>query len=167
MVKKKICIVGAYGAGKTSLVRRFVESLFDERYHTTVGVKIDKKVVAVNGKSMAMMIWDLAGGDETELPRLSHLRDASGYILVVDGCRMWTVERARVIQEKIVEDCGIDIPFVVAVNKSDLREHWTFQDTALPPCDPSNVFYTSAKTGDLVEQMFATLAFRMLEPLPD
>ena len=48
MIQKKICMMGAYGSGKTSLVRRFVESLFDERYHTTVGVKIDKKVLTVN-----------------------------------------------------------------------------------------------------------------------
>lgn len=63
MIQKKICMVGAYGVGKTSLVRRFVESMFDEHYHTTVGARIDKKVVTINGASIMLMIWDLAGGD--------------------------------------------------------------------------------------------------------
>src|SRR5215470_16369874 len=103
MTQRKICMLGAYGVGKTSLVRRFVESMFDERYQTTVGVKIEKKVVAVKDTSITLMIWDLAGGDETELPRLSHLRGTHGYIVVVDGCRKWTLESANVIQKKIAE----------------------------------------------------------------
>jgi GTPase SAR1 family protein len=45
--KKKICMVGQFGVGKTSLVRRFVESIFDESYLTTIGVKIDRKDVTV------------------------------------------------------------------------------------------------------------------------
>ena len=42
MIQKKICMLGAYGVGKTSLVRRYVKSIFDEKYLITVGVTIDK-----------------------------------------------------------------------------------------------------------------------------
>lgn len=161
MIQKKICMVGAYGVGKTSLVRRFVESMFDERYHTTVGVRIDKKVVTVNGSTIMMMIWDLAGGDETEMTRLSHLRGANGYIIVVDGCRKWTLERGRLFREKIGDDFG-DLPYVVAVNKADLREMWEVDDAGPIDPDPAAVFRTSAKTGDSVQTMFESLAIKML-----
>jgi len=161
MIQKKICMLGAYGAGKTSLMRRFVESIFDERYHTTVGVKIDKKVFAVNGTDIMLMIWDLAGGDEIELTRLSHMRGAAGYIAVVDGCREWTLSRARVLQEWIAADFG-DLPHVLALNKADLRDMWEV-DTLQPlGCDPKNVFLTSAKTGDFVQELFERLAIQML-----
>ena len=44
MMLKKVCMLGSFSVGKTSLVRRYVESLFSDAYLTTVGVKIDKKV---------------------------------------------------------------------------------------------------------------------------
>jgi GTPase SAR1 family protein len=47
MLKKKICVLGAFAGGKTSLVRRYVYSLFSEKYHITIGVKVDKKQVAL------------------------------------------------------------------------------------------------------------------------
>src|SRR5262249_24569732 len=125
------------------------------------GVKIEKKVVAVKDTSLTLMIWDLAGGDETELPRLSHLRGTHGYIVVVDGCRKWTLESANVIQKKIAEGFG-NLPHVVAVNKSDLRDLWEFDATGTLDSDPASVFQTSAKTGDSVERMFETLAIQVL-----
>jgi len=48
MIQKKICMLGSFAVGKTSLIRRFVESIYSEAYHTTVGVKIDKRVVRHN-----------------------------------------------------------------------------------------------------------------------
>jgi len=161
VIQKKICMMGAYGTGKTSLVRRFVESLFDERYHTTVGVRIDKKILTVDRTAMMLIIWDLAGGDEMEMPRTSHLRGASGYIVVVDGCRGWTLARARALQEQISADFG-ELPHVVAVNKTDLRDLWEVDGLEPLGGDSKNVFFTSAKTGDSVQEMFESLATKML-----
>ena len=64
MIQKKICMIGTSGVGKTSLVSRFVQSIFADKYLTTVGVKIDKKIVTVDGTEMTLMIWDLAGDDD-------------------------------------------------------------------------------------------------------
>ena len=81
MIKKKICMVGLYGVGKTSLVKRFVQSLFDDKYLTTIGVKVDRKDVDVEGRAVSLAIWDLAGEDEVAQVKTSHLRGASGYLL--------------------------------------------------------------------------------------
>ena len=85
MIQKKICMIGSFGVGKTSLVARFVRSIFSEKYQTTVGVKIDKKVVEVGGQQVTLVLWDIAGEDALTTVRVSQLRGASGYILVVDG----------------------------------------------------------------------------------
>ncbi|MFB3829291.1 MAG: Rab family GTPase [Bryobacteraceae bacterium] len=162
MIQKKICMLGAYGVGKTSLVRRFVESIFDERYHTTVGVKIDKKLLDVDGTSVMLMIWDLAGEDEVEQVRMSHLRGAAGYILVVDGCRLSTLSLALALKERVVSVCG-HLPFVLALNKADLRDEWQVTPEDPLAGDPTDVFVTSAKTGASVQQMFETLAAKMLK----
>ena len=80
MIRKKICMIGAFAVGKTSLVRRFVQSIFDEKYLTTVGVKIDKKVVEVDGRQIMLMLWDLEGQDVYHSVRTSYLRGAAGYL---------------------------------------------------------------------------------------
>jgi small GTP-binding protein len=160
MLQKKICMAGAFGVGKTSLVRRFVESLFDERYQTTIGVKIDKKVLVVEGRELTLLIWDLAGEDEMQEVRISYLRGASGFILVADGCRKATLAQAAAIRGRAVAAVG-EIPCLLAVNKSDCRDQWE-----VAPRDWDgfglSVFETSAKTGDGVELMFEELATRML-----
>src|SRR5580700_10653949 len=100
MLQKKICMLGSFSVGKTSLVRRFVESIFSDRYLTTVGVKIDKKVVQVNGQDVTVMLWDLYGEDEFQKIRMSYLRGASGYLLVADGTRLATLEKTIAIKEE-------------------------------------------------------------------
>jgi small GTP-binding protein len=157
-VQKKVCIVGAYGVGKTSLVRRFVESVFDERYLSTVGVRIDKKIVPVDGSPVTFLIWDMAGEDDQHKLRTTHLRGASGFLLVVDGTRSITAERALELQKRIREVLG-PVPFLVLANKSDLASEWDLSP-ALTATFESNgwrVLRTSAKTGENVELAFEEL----------
>ena len=165
-IHKKICMLGAYAVGKTSLVKRFVDRMFDERYHTTIGVRIDKKVISIGGTESTLMIWDLEGEDDVQRLRTSYLRGASGYILVADGSRNATLERAVALRQCIDNVVGT-IPFVVALNKADLSDQWE-ADPALTTelsTDQSAIFRTSAKTGDCVEEMFRVLATKMLGAL--
>ena len=164
MIKKKICMVGLYGVGKTSLVKRFVDSIFDERYHTSVGVKIDKKEVPARGRTVSLAIWDIAGEDELAEFRVSNVRGASGYILVADGLRQSSLEKATDLHRRIVSLLG-PLPFVLVVNKADLRQEWEIKADALAELRAGGwrTLETSAKTGDGVEQIFATLAEDMLD----
>jgi small GTP-binding protein len=156
MLKKKLCMVGAFGVGKTSLVRRFVDSIFDERYLTTVGVKIDRKDMNIDGKSLTLMLWDLAGEDDLAQLNVSHLRGASGYILVADGCRASTLEKAVELQQRVTQALG-PLPFVLVENKADLRDQWEVQNKRVAEYGWPT-FETSAKTGTGVEEMFVGLA---------
>jgi small GTP-binding protein len=160
VLKKKICMVGAFGVGKTSLVRRFVDSIFDERYLTTVGVKIDRKDVTVRAQSVRLMLWDLAGEDDLAPLKISHLSGASGYILVVDGCRATSLDKAIELQRRIAEQLGT-LPFVVVLNKVDLRDQWEIQDGVVSERGWPT-FETSAKDGSGVEAMFLALATNLL-----
>ena len=159
--KKKICMVGQFGVGKTSLVRRFVESMFDERYLTTIGVKIDRKDVTVGSDSVTLMLWDLAGEDDLAQLKVSHLRGAAGYILVVDGCRASSLAKAVELQKRISDQLG-PLPFVLVLNKADLKDRWEVQPAAVAEYGWPT-FETSAKAGSGVDEMFLALAGKLLE----
>jgi small GTP-binding protein len=163
MQKKKICMLGSYGVGKTSLVARFVHSMFDEKYQTTVGVKIDKKVLTVDGEEVTLMLWDMAGEEDNAPVKLNQVRDASGYLLVVDGTRGRTLDVARSIQQRVEAEVGTR-PFLMLVNKADVRETWEIPDSTWAELAGAGwtVLETSAKSGQHVEEAFLTLTSRML-----
>lgn len=163
MVKKKICMLGYYGAGKTSLVSQFVNHLFADKYQTTVGVRIDKKDVEVDGRPVTLMLWDVAGEEDDAPVNLKHARGASGYLLVVDGRRGKTLGAALNIQQRMETEVG-PRPFVLLVNKADERALWEIPDASLAELTARGwtVLETSAKTGEKVEEAFLTLAAGML-----
>ena len=162
MIQKKICLLGAFSVGKTSLIKRFVESIFDERYLTTLGVKIDKKNVEVDGDDVRLMIWDLEGEDDYSKIKTNHLRGASGYILVADGTRPDTLETARSIHQLARQTLG-KVPAILAMNKVDLEDQWSVTESAIGLLDPDlDLIRTSALSGQNVEQLFASLAKRLL-----
>jgi small GTP-binding protein len=161
VLQKKICLLGAFGVGKTSLTRRFVDSIFSDAYLTTVGVKIDKKAVAVNGNTVNLLIWDIAGEDEVSAVRTSYLRGAAGYLLVVDVTRAQTLAVAKSISERVAKEVG-DIPFLCLLNKTDVEE-WDISDAHIEEVELQGwtVLRTSAKTGEGVENAFSDLARRI------
>lgn len=164
MIQKKICMVGAFATGKTSLVERFVKSIYSNIYHTTVGVKIDKKLVKVGEQELNLILWDIHGEDEFQKVRMSYLRGSSGYFLVVDGSRRYTLEKAFALQQR-VEDAIGEVPFILILNKSDLIDEWEIDDAVMAELSQKNwtVIKGSAKTGLGVEEAFGTLAKKMLE----
>lgn len=159
MLKQKICMLGSFGVGKTSLVARFVLSMFDETYHTTIGVKVDKKELQVSGTAFTLMLWDMAGEEENLPVKLNYVRDAAGYLLVMDGTRGKTFDVALSIQERVQANIG-DLPFVVAINKSDQQDAWEIGESQLGELRARGWmwFETSAKTGKNVEEAFMRLA---------
>jgi len=164
VIQKKICMVGAFGVGKTSLVARYVRSIFSDKYQTTVGVKIDKKVVESRGAEVTLVLWDLAGEDALTTVKPAQLKGASGYILVVDGLRRQTLEVAIDLQRRVTEAIG-NVPFICVLNKTDVRETWEVQPAELEPLAAQRwlLIETSAKTGAGVEELFQILADAMMQ----
>lgn len=159
MIQKKICMVGVFGTGKTCLVQQFVHSRFSVKYHSTVGVKIDRKVVPVDEGEVTLLLWDLAGRDGHGDITVSYLRGAHGVLYVVDGTRRETFDQVFELRD-VVEKAVGPLPSAVALNKSDLTEEWKLgkaDDKALA-ARSWHQFTTSAKTGAGVEAAFAWIA---------
>lgn len=156
----KVCMLGAFAVGKTSLVARYVRSVYSDKYLTTVGVKIDRKDVIVRGVTLGFVLWDLEGEDELHAVPTSYLRGAAGYLLVVDPTRPDTLEVAAALDARVRSEVG-PLPAVLVYSKGDLESR--LERHHVPPRGLVPVV-TSARTGEGVEAAFLALAEQLLPP---
>jgi small GTP-binding protein len=163
LIQKKICLLGASSVGKTSLVKQFVEGIFNEKYLTTIGVKIDKKVVSIENEQVQFLIWDIEGNDRYNVFQERYLRGASAYIIVVDQTRISSLMEG--IDIHTLARKSSNCPAILAINKNDLQANWHRDDKGLEDyIDLFDLqFFTSAKTGENVEGMFVSLARLIME----
>ena len=163
MIKQKVAMLGEFAVGKTSLVQRFVTGIFSDRYQTTVGVRIDKRELEVDGRSVTLLLWDLQGEDEIHSVPMNHLRGAAGFFVVADGTRPGTLETALRLRGEALEILG-DAPSLLLINKADLTADWRLADERLAELRDTGlkVVSTSAKTGDGVATAFEQLTRAML-----
>lgn len=168
MIKKKVCMLGAFAVGKTSLVHRYVHSIFSDKYRTTVGVKIEKTTTRVADGDIDLIIWDLHGEDEFQHVRLSYLNGSSGCIYVADGTRNTTLATALNLKA-IAENTIGKIPFILVVNKLDLKDQWEVDPSTLEDLerDGAIILLTSAKTGKGVKEAFHLLTEKMMDQYHD
>jgi len=161
--KKKICMLGSFAVGKTSLVRRFVKSIYDERYHTTVGVKVDKKPIRVGDDDVTLMLWDFYGEDDFQKLRMESLSGSNGYLLVADGTRRATLDKALELNERMQAGPNV-APVVLVVNKLDLAPDWEVTPETLDELRGRgwSPLQSSAKTGEGVEEAFYALALKIM-----
>ena len=124
-------------------------------------MKIDKRVIDLDGREVALILWDIAGEDDVSTVRLSYLRGSAGFVLVADGTRARTLDVAKSLQSRVRAELG-EVPFTMLVNKSDLADQWTIADAELDALRAAgwSVRRTSAKSGDGVEEAFRELALR-------
>ena len=164
MIQKKICMVGVFGTGKTSLVQQFIFSKFSEKYHSTVGVKIDRKQVTVAGSEVNLLLWDLAGQDKFQGVQGSYLRGSAGIFFVVDGTRRETLDDLAGLQDLVRGAVG-SVPGVIAINKADLEDQWQLGQGDFDGLFGAgrHVLKTSAKTGVGVNEAFLWLASQVLK----
>jgi len=155
---RKVCMLGDFGVGKTSLVARFIHQSFTERYITTIGVKVDTKLLEVGEHSFKLVLWDIAGRNALDLARMSYLQGASGVLLVADGTREPSMRSAVHLFMQARGELP-DLKAVLLVNKFDLLEQWEVGPAALVEARRiMPVFESSARTGEGVEAGFAALA---------
>lgn len=164
MKARKVCMIGDFAVGKTSLVRRFVHSTFDDRYLTTVGVKIDTKAIHLpSGDALKLVLWDIAGKSALAEIDTSYLRDASGYLLVVDGTRPDTFDNALAVQARVEQQLG-RTPFCMLLNKFDLADQWRLSTEQTAGLDARGWRHstTSALGGNGVEEAFRALGAQLV-----
>ncbi|MFM2311465.1 MAG: hypothetical protein RLZZ04_741 [Cyanobacteriota bacterium] len=165
-ITQKICLLGDFNVGKTSLVRRFIEGQFSDRYLSTVGVKVSRKSVKVRTTTeihqLNLLLWDLEGNTKFKSITPSYLKGASGSIIVADLSRTDTLQNLHQHLELFLS-INPQGQATIALNKADLipaeklaQLLENYQSQNFPGI--LGVYPTSAKTGDRVEEIFQELA---------
>jgi len=162
VVQKKICMLGDFAVGKTSLMRRFVEGKFDDKYMSTIGVKISRKIIFRSYGQLNLLVWDMTGGDDFGTQaRSSYLRGASAALVVCDLSRRETLTVLERYAQQM-QQLNPQTPLVLIGNKIDLIAERAISDDDLRAVATSlgseTFFLTSAKTGAQVEEAFLHIA---------
>ncbi|WP_017651484.1 Rab family GTPase [Fortiea contorta] len=172
IISKKICLIGDFGVGKTSLIRRFVEGQFSDQYLSTVGVKISRKLVNVTDnlspdkQQLQMIIWDIEGSNRFKAIAPSYFQGAKGAVIIGDMTVKDTLDHLLGhIQSFLAVSPKSNI--VIALNKSDLIENEYLESLRqfykFSEIEPVIATYiTSAKTGENVGEIFETLAQKLI-----
>lgn len=158
--QRKVCLLGHFAVGKTSLIRRYVEGRFDEGYLSTIGVRVSRRVVERDDHALHLLLWDLAGSSARQLASSNYLRGLHGAIIVCDLTRAETIESLpRFVA--VARDVRADASLVLVGNKLDLVEEREVSESRLRLAAARldlPLILTSARTGENVTRLFATMA---------
>ena len=160
MIVRKVCLVGTFAVGKTSLATRFLTNTFSGGYLPTVGVRVgSREVDLVAGDRAKLVVWDIAGHDDMSTLGSTYLKGSAGIVLVADGTRAATYLTALRLRRQAEATLG-SVPAVLVLNKHDLPDDWEVSDGAIEEAKESGlqIFLTSAKTGDGVVEAFKAMA---------
>ncbi len=159
-IKVKICLVGDASVGKTSLIRRYVLDVFDDKYIDTLGTKVSKKQIILKKDdreiNLTLSIWDVLGQQDFKNIQSMAFKGSKGAMFVCDITRKETLDNLRNWHRRVTEVAG-NIPFLILANKSDLNEQYTFTEAELKDFAEdlgAPYFLTSAKKGDNVIKSF-------------
>jgi small GTP-binding protein len=158
MIQRKVCLLGAHAVGKTSLAQRSVRGVFDERYLTTVGVRVDR--LTIDGRTL--VLWDLHGEDRFKQVEPSYLRGAHGLVFAFDPTRPATLDALVALEARLAPLIDA-LPRVVVATKADLAPAWAVEREGFAArlgarLASAPIHVTSAKTGEGVEAAFSALA---------
>jgi len=164
MKNKKVVLIGDEAVGKTSLIRKFILDQFNDKYIATIGAKVSKKELDIDGTGMKLLIWDVLGQQGYTATQEMSFEGAAGAILVTDLTRKATLESLTNYWIPHLQNAAGKIPFIFLANKADLEHNWQFDNediSELARVYDSPAMITSARTGQNVEEAFISLGRAM------
>jgi small GTP-binding protein len=169
IISKKVCLIGDFGVGKTSLIRQYIDRQFSDQYLSTIGVKISQKNIDLTKlncpeQKLQLLIWDIEGQTKFQDISRNYLEGAQGAIIVADLNRQDTIDHipAHIKLMTSVNPKGLIL--MVAINKIDLAEETNLEGSQLfnfsqsySQVDTTNAL--SSQTGKNSDEIHETLVF--------
>eukprot|EP01067_Filipodium_phascolosomae_P000130 Filipodium_phascolosomae@DN1107_c0_g1_i1.p1 len=162
--KFNILVLGEKSVGKTSIIMRLSEGVFDDSYITTLGVDLKRHFLTINNNKVQLQLWDTAGQERYRTITPNYYRQAAGILLVFDICRAETFDLIDTWMHGIKEHATPDTEAILVGNKADIASRREVnREAASIWADRHGMpyFETSAKTGANISETFTNLADRI------
>ena len=164
----KIILIGSSGVGKSSLLQRYIQKVFEDAYTCTIGVDFFMKTIEVNDKTVKLQLWDTAGTEKYRSITTSYYRGAHCAFIVFDLTAIETFKNLSQWIESYYKYCNHEFEknVVIIGNKNDLEERRAISKEQIDEFIKMNnfsYFETSAKTGDNVDECFHFIAEKLME----
>ncbi|MBD3228923.1 MAG: GTP-binding protein [Candidatus Lokiarchaeota archaeon] len=164
--KFKIVLLGDSGVGKTSIIDRYVNDRFKEKYQPTLGVDFLIKDLRVRGNKVKLVLWDIGGELQWRNKLNLYLNGADGAIVVFDLTRPDTFKSLKFWHEKLSSIAG-KIPYIFVGNKLDLKNERKIRlsqvTTFIKRKSYPLYLETSAKLGSRINKLFTRISEEMIK----
>jgi small GTP-binding protein len=160
----KIIVTGDGAVGKTAITIRFSQGKFDSDYKMTIGVDFAIKMLDISDKKVKLQIWDTGGQERFSYIRPLYYKGAMGNVLIFDLTNRTSYDHLEKWYNEVLQNCG-EIPMMLVGNKADLPDRAVSKNEAeaWAASHGMQYFETSAKTGTNVGDVFADLAYTLIE----
>lgn len=152
----KCLIIGDSGIGKTSLLIRFSDDVFNKQYISTIGVDFRIKTIEHNDKIFKFQLWDTAGQERFRTLTTSYYRGANAIIVCYDINDRQTFNNVNKWMTEIKTHSGNMPLLILCGTKLDLNDREILESEAKEFAEQNNMFFieTSTKNNINVQQIF-------------
>ncbi|KAJ2341781.1 GTPase Ryh1 [Coemansia erecta] len=162
--KHKLVFLGEQGAGKTSVITRFMYDTFDTTYQATIGIDFLSKTMYLEDRTVRLQLWDTAGQERFRSLVPSYIRDSCVALVVYDITNREGFAQTSKWIDIVHAERGNDVMIVLVGNKTDLSDaRQVSTEEGEKKARDLNVMFmeTSAKAGHNVKALFKKIALAL------
>ena len=157
----KVLLIGNSDVGKSSLILRYVDQIWNDVFVPTIGVDFKVKSIEVDKKLVKMQIWDTAGQERFRNVISSYFKGAHGILLIYDITSRDSFKELENWLGEVERHASSQVLKILIGNKSDLEEKREIQKDegeAFAMRNGMQFIETSAKNNTNVSEAFEALA---------
>jgi Ras-related protein Rab-6A len=162
LLKLKLIVVGDQSTGKSCILNRFVNEIFEENYQATIGLDFQSKNVTIHDQDVRLILYDTAGQEKFRSLIPMYIREAQIILLIYDIANKESFDSIpRWIQE-VLDVKNSEAVFALVGNKNDLEtERKVTYEEGKKFAEENNFIFqeVSAKNGNNFENFFEVQLF--------
>lgn len=159
----KICLIGDSGVGKTTLVKKYIDNVFqDDGSAATIGMDFHTKIQHIYDKDIKLQIWDVSGDHKFQYILELYCKNCQGIVLMFDVSKYCSFANLTYWLKYISKYIPVDFPKIIIGCKTDLKREISYEE-ALTFAQDRNIEYveTSAKLGKNIENAFGKIIYEI------